>query len=200
MASLLGRNAFTVQESVNMDAFTDWYYEELDLNDSSTTFSYGSVNMTAGANTLSNFTASGSKVIEVGMHVTGTNIPANTYLTSVTLSSETNKYSLVMSANAAGSGAQTPTVTFNGGTDTETATYITSANPAKKVLIYEVPGSSSSYLQATDILSILINGTKTIKIDAADLPFTLPRGLITSLSVSIDQANITDEISVLSFH
>ena len=29
----LGRNAFTVQESVNMDTFSEWYYEVLDLSD-----------------------------------------------------------------------------------------------------------------------------------------------------------------------
>ena len=29
MASKLGRNAFTVQESVNMDSFSDWNYEEV---------------------------------------------------------------------------------------------------------------------------------------------------------------------------
>ena len=32
----IGRHAFTVQESVNMDAFSDWYYEELDLSDAVT--------------------------------------------------------------------------------------------------------------------------------------------------------------------
>ena len=31
--ALLGRNAFTVQEAVNMDTFTEWYYEVLDLSD-----------------------------------------------------------------------------------------------------------------------------------------------------------------------
>ena len=30
--SKLGRNAFTVQEAVNMDTFTEWYYEVLDLS------------------------------------------------------------------------------------------------------------------------------------------------------------------------
>ena len=36
MASKLGRNAFTVQESVNMESFSDWYYEVLDLSDAAT--------------------------------------------------------------------------------------------------------------------------------------------------------------------
>ena len=197
MASLLGRNAFTVQESVNTDVFSDWYYEELDLNDSTTTFVYVG-NVTDGEAGITNIPADGAKVIEVGMHITGTGIPDNTYLLSVTLNGETNKYSCVMSANA--SGTATRTITFNGGRETEVSTYITSANPSKKVVLYEVPGSSSSYLQEIDRLQILVNGTKTIKIDAADLPFTLPRGLITSLSVSINQANLTDQISVLSFH
>lgn len=29
----IGRHAFTVQESVNMDTFNEWYYEVLDLSD-----------------------------------------------------------------------------------------------------------------------------------------------------------------------
>jgi hypothetical protein len=32
MASLLGRNAFTVQESVNMDSFSDYNYQQLDVS------------------------------------------------------------------------------------------------------------------------------------------------------------------------
>ena len=31
--SQLGRNAFTVQEAVNMDTFTEWYYEVFALTD-----------------------------------------------------------------------------------------------------------------------------------------------------------------------
>ena len=33
MASKLGRNAFTVQEAVNVDSFSEWYYEVLALSD-----------------------------------------------------------------------------------------------------------------------------------------------------------------------
>ena len=32
MASKLGQNAFTVQESVNMDAFSDYNYEQFDMS------------------------------------------------------------------------------------------------------------------------------------------------------------------------
>ena len=32
MASKLGHNAFTVQESVNMDVFSDWNYQQLDMS------------------------------------------------------------------------------------------------------------------------------------------------------------------------
>ena len=32
MASKLGRNAFTVQESVNMDVFSNWNYQQLDMS------------------------------------------------------------------------------------------------------------------------------------------------------------------------
>ena len=36
MASKYGRNAWTVQESVNMEAFSDWNYEVLDLSSDET--------------------------------------------------------------------------------------------------------------------------------------------------------------------
>ena len=32
MASKLGQHAFTVQESVNMDVFSDWNYQQLDMS------------------------------------------------------------------------------------------------------------------------------------------------------------------------
>ena len=32
----IGRHAFTVQESVNMESFSDWYYEVLDLSGTDT--------------------------------------------------------------------------------------------------------------------------------------------------------------------
>ena len=67
-----------------------------------------------------------------------------------------------------------------------------------------MPGSASSYLQDIDTLTLTINGktdsVKKMKIDATDLPFTISGAMITSLSVAVDQANLTDKIALLSFH
>ena len=123
MASLLGRNAFTVQESVNMEAFSDWNYEEVDQSD----------------------------------------------------------------------------------TAAHSAQYITSANPAKKVVIYNDPDINGvSITSETDVVTLTINGKtdaqKLIKIDSGDLPFTLTGLLLTSLTLTNAGGAGSETLSVLSFH
>jgi hypothetical protein len=123
MASKLGRNAFTVQESVNMDSFSDWNYEEVDQSD----------------------------------------------------------------------------------TDAHSAQYITSANPAKKVVIYHDPDINGVSVTAeTDVITLTINGEtdtqKLIKLDSGDLPFTLTGLLITSLTLTNGGGAGSETLSVLSFH
>ena len=124
MASKLGYNAFTVQESVNMDAFSAWNYEVLDLS-----------------------------------------------------TDETN----------------------------DTSAHITSANPAKKVVLYHVPSiDASSTLEVDDLLTITINGetdaNKLILIDIGDLPFTITGLLITSFAVQSKTGTTGDSVACLSFH
>ena len=123
MASLLGRNAFTVQESVNMEAFSDWNYEEVDQSD----------------------------------------------------------------------------------TAAHSAQYITLANPAKKVVIYNDPDINGvSITSETDVVTLTINGEedtqKLIKIDTGDLPFTLTGLLLTSLTLTNAGGGGSESLSVLSFH
>ena len=125
MASKLGRNAFTVQESVNMDSFSEWNYEQFDV--------------------------SGDTVDSTGV----------------------------------------------------TSTYITSANPAKKVVIYDTDGT----LDNDDELNIYLNGetdgNKVIVIDGGrNLPFTISGLLITSLTIKMHDDDTTsgDVIDLLSFH
>jgi hypothetical protein len=185
-----GTNELSVQEAVNFRCFNDFNYEELDLNDSSTSFS-----ATCDTNSNTTVTCVGNANIKVGMQVAGTGIPLLAYITAV----NATLVSSFTISEAAGSTAEI-TVLFAGGEDTETSSYITADNPAKKVVIYEKPGGASSNLQDIDTLTITYNGSKTIKIDSTDLPFTLTGQLITSLSVAVDQANITDAVSVLSFH
>ena len=119
MASLLGREAFTVQESVNSKAFTDWNYEEL------------------------SFYSAGEGVSDI-------------------------------------------------------STYITEANPAKKIVLYD-----GDLLEDTNAITMTINGTGSphfIKIDSGELPFTINGIIVTSLSVAISGSASGDKISVLSFH
>ena len=121
MASKLGMNAFTVQESVNMEAFSGWYFESFDVS---------------------------------------------------------------------------------GDSLSESSTYITSSNPAKKVVLYDRGGE----LDAADDITITLNGNsdagKPIIINGNNLPFTISGLLITSLAFTIPDADTTaDEIlAIISFH
>ena len=117
----IGRHAFTVQESVNMESFSDWNFESFDVS---------------------------------------------------------------------------------GDTLSETSAYITSANPAKKVVIYDRGGA----LDAADDITITLNGNsdtgKPIIINGNNLPFTISGLLLTSLAFTIPDADTTaDEIlAIISFH
>lgn len=85
----------------------------------------------------------------------------------------------------------------------ETASYITAQDPAKKVVIYDTPGAATSFMDATDVLSLTVNGgtgAKIIKIDATDLPFTLSGLMVTSLAVTNSAGDASNKVSVLSFH
>ena len=126
MASKYGRNAWTVQESVNMEAFSDWNYEVLDLS-----------------------------------------------------ADETN----------------------------DTSTYITTGNPAKKVVLYIEPTTdASSSLEADDRLTITLNGetdaNKVIIVDGSNLPFTLSGITLTCFKIRIPDGDTTasEELGLISFH
>ena len=199
MASLLGRNAFTVQESVNMNTFTDWYYEELDLNDEATTIT----DDTCDYNNDPTISHDSNTNIKKGMAVTGTGIPTGSYVGVKTSNTEFELYKDGAEVDTTTGAVTDGTLTFKGGIDTETSTNITSANPAKKVVLYEVPGGAKP-LEDIDSLTIVINGKsdteKKLVIDLGDLPFTISGTLMTSLSVAIDNANLDNALSVLSFH
>lgn len=86
----------------------------------------------------------------------------------------------------------------------QTVTNITNSKAAKKVILYDTPGSASSALDAADILSLEINdktdSEKIIKIDATDMPFTLTGLIITSLKITNSAGGAGNNIAVLSFH
>ena len=84
-------------------------------------------------------------------------------------------------------------------------TYITSINPAKKVVIYHDPDVNGvSITSETDVITLTINGetatNKLIKIDTGNLPFTLSGLAITSLTLTNGGGGGSETLSVLSFH
>ena len=83
-----------------------------------------------------------------------------------------------------------------------TATYITTSDPAKKVVLYDEPGGGA--LEGTDILSVRLNSEtdtkKIIKIDSGDLPFTITGLPITKLEVANATGDSSEGITVLSYH
>ena len=122
--SKLGRNAWTVQESVNMESFNDYNYEQIDIS----------------GDALDTTPAS--------------------------------------------------------------ATYITSALPAIKVVIYDGDGT----VEDDDTFTIALNGNtdtqKKIVIEGRNLPFTISGLLITGLTLSLPDGDTTasDTVDILSFH
>ena len=194
-----GLTEFNIQQSLNTTAFGDWNYEELDLNDGSA-ITDDTCDLTDDPTIAHDSNAD----IKAGMAVTGSGIPANSYVGIKSSNTAFELYKDGSEVATTGGAASDVELTFTGGEDSETATYISSINPAKKIVLYEVPGSASSYLQDIDTLTLTINGkTSSVKkmiIDADDLPFTLSSIAITSLIVTINQANLTDKIALLSFH
>jgi len=90
-------------------------------------------------------------------------------------------------------------------TSAHACSYITSINPAKKVVIYHDPDINGVGITGeTDVITLTINGktaaNKLIKIDSGDLPFTLSGLAITSLSLTNSGGDSSESLSVLSFH
>ena len=83
------------------------------------------------------------------------------------------------------------------------ATYITSVNPAKKVVLYTSPIAGDA-VDAGDTFTLTINGetatNKKIVIALEDLPFTLTGLTITSLNIEPNNEDATEELALLSFH
>ena len=90
-------------------------------------------------------------------------------------------------------------------TNEHASTYITSADPAKKVVIYNDPDVNGvSVTSETDVISIELNGdstaNKVIKIDTGDLPFTISGLTMTALTLTNAGGGSSESLSVLSFH
>jgi formylmethanofuran dehydrogenase subunit C len=82
------------------------------------------------------------------------------------------------------------------------ATYITGANPAKKVVIYDGDGT----VEDADTFTIALNGNtdtqKKIVFEGRNLPFTIDGLVMTALTVSLPDGDTTssDTVDILSFH
>ena len=86
-----------------------------------------------------------------------------------------------------------------------TSTYITSTNPAKKIVLYVEPTITGvSSLEVDDLLTMTLNGKtdthKKIKIDPNDLPFTLIGILLTSFAIQSKTGTTGDSVALISFH
>ena len=88
--------------------------------------------------------------------------------------------------------------------DDADSTYITSARPAKKIVLYATPGAAST-LEAGDVMSLTINGQsgtgQKLLIDLGDLPFTITGVLMTSLNCELTTGEGADDtVALISFH
>jgi hypothetical protein len=81
------------------------------------------------------------------------------------------------------------------------ADYISTSDPAKKVVIYGKPGATAF---TGGVVSIKINGETTTKkviiIDGNDLPFTITGLYISSLALATSDGGTDEFLSVLSYH
>ena len=87
-------------------------------------------------------------------------------------------------------------------TSPASATYVTGANPAKKVVIYDGDGT----VEDADTFTIALNGNtatqKKIVFEGRSLPFTIEGLIMTALTVSLPDGDTTasDTVDILSFH
>ena len=88
------------------------------------------------------------------------------------------------------------------------STYVTSSNPAKKIVLFRTPiqasGTGSVDIDSGDILYIQLNGEtdgeKTIQLDRDDLPFTVTGLPITDLQIGNSDDDAEESLSVISYH
>ena len=89
-------------------------------------------------------------------------------------------------------------------TDPYTATYITSTDPAKKIVIYNDADIAGASISSGDVITIQLNGEsgtgKPIKIDSGDLPFTISGLSVTELILTNAGGGSSESLTVLSFH
>ena len=84
-----------------------------------------------------------------------------------------------------------------------TSTYVTAANPAKKIVIYDTNGT----MDDDDVMQVFLNGEtdsqKGIKVDGGrNLPFTVSGILMTSVVIKLADGltSSSDTLDLLSFH
>ena len=217
MAIKLGRDAFSVGEAVNGRCFNDWNFENILFD----TYSIEFTDDTCDYNNGQTINHDANANIVTGLQVFGTGINA-AYDPYIVVQNSTSFK--IYGANGAdldttGGAVTNGTLTFKGGTQTVSSTYITSSNPAKKVMIYPTPGFYTRFgeqLQDIDIVDITINENtdteKKIPVDSEKFKtsisgraewksFILLEGLlINSLSVTLTHVTEGNRLSVLSFH
>tara|TARA_R110002167_G_scaffold179847_1_gene379934 strand:- start:237 stop:599 length:363 start_codon:yes stop_codon:yes gene_type:complete len=94
------------------------------------------------------------------------------------------------------------TIAFDDEGNYQNYQYITSQDPAKKVVIYNTPGDAA--FDDDETITIKLNGEadsdREIVIDYDDLPFTLTGLMINQLDIKTSNDTTTNDLSALSFH
>ena len=199
-----GSTDFNIQQATNATAYSDYNFEILNLNVSTTVFLHNiTTDHTSGLSDGSSTSvrhirhAENSNIVK-GLSINGSGVPSESLIVAInnsthfTINQDTNA---TVSDNA---------ISFTGGEVSDTSTYITAHNPAKKVVLYSTAADDTNDPGDFDILTVTLNANtateKKIAFSVSDLPFVFDGLLITSLSLKIDHGNFSEQISCLSFH
>tara|TARA_R100001463_G_C3530492_1_gene221577 strand:+ start:58 stop:690 length:633 start_codon:yes stop_codon:yes gene_type:complete len=200
-----GRLTWTTREAKNGAVYSSWYYSELDLDSDSVALT----DNTCDYNNDPTIQHDSNALILVGYEVTGTGIPAGSYVGVKTSNTEFELYKDGSPVSTTGGAVTNGTLTFIGDSTFWTSPYVTSNNPAKKIVVYPTPGQGNS-IEHTDVALLsfkteinpvlLAVGPKQIRVDIADMPFTLEGLQVYEFRLTFLRTNLDNKLSVLTFH
>tara|TARA_Y100000593_G_scaffold92565_1_gene184655 strand:- start:870 stop:1505 length:636 start_codon:yes stop_codon:yes gene_type:complete len=200
-----GRLTWTTREAKNGAVYTSWYYTEIDLDSDSVVLT----DNTCDYNNDPTIQHDSNANIKVGHEVTGTGIPANSYVGVKTSNTEFELYKDGSPVSTTGGAVTNGTLTFIGGSTWWDSPYVTADNPAKKIVVYPTPGQGSS-IEHVDVAvlsfvtdfnpSLVASGPKQIQVDIGDMPFTMEGFQVYGLRLTFLYTNLGNKLSVLTFH
>ena len=200
-----GRLQWTTREAKNSAVYSSWYYSEVDLDSDTVALT----DNTCDYNNDPTIQHDSNASIIVGYEVTGTGIPAGSYVGVKTSNTEFELYKDGSPVSTTGGAVTNGTLTFIGNSTFWTSPYVTLKNPAKKIVVYPTPGQGSS-IEHTDVAlfsfktdhnpTILAVGPKQIRVDIGDMPFTLEGMQVYEFRLTFLYTNLGNKLSVLTFH